>query len=152
MPHRFRASAGRSTSVAALLAGSLFLAACGETLEARVTQAMDGCIAARNADFVGGRGATALNTPLPAPVNALADKVRYRAAFQMFEQIAQSAGDQVTLVCALELTSHYRHGDVGTLLHQFTRHPDAAVAINAKTLLAKTQDPLPAWMTRGDAQ
>ena len=57
--------------------------------------------------------------------------------------IAEGAANQVTLVCALELASYFRNGDVAVLLWKYTKHPDAAVAENAKKLLKETQDPLP---------
>lgn len=86
---------------------------------------------------------SALSTPLPDSTAALAQKLAYDRAFTVFRDISTNAKDQVTLVCALELSSRYRHGDVAVLLWQFTKHPDSAVSMNARKLL-QTQDPLPA--------
>ncbi len=128
-------------SVACLVAG------CGKTLGTLTEQAMDGCMAVRNPQFKAGQGATALDTPLPDSVRTAADKLAYARAFANFQQITDIAGDQATLVCALELASHYKHGDVAVLLYKYARHPDAGVALSARRLL-KTQDPLPAAYLR----
>jgi hypothetical protein len=125
------------------IAASVLLAGCGKSLTALTTEAMDGCIAERNGDFTSGNGVNALDKPLPPALTTLAQKLAYDRAFKQFATIAQVARDQVTLVCALESASAYRHGDAGVLLAKYTRHPDAAVAENAKRLLASTQDPLP---------
>jgi hypothetical protein len=123
------------------LAGSV---ACGKTLGTLTEQAMDGCIAARNTQFTSGKGTSALDTPLPDSVAKAADRIAYARALVNFQRIAEMARDQVTLVCALELASHYKNGDVGVLLWTYTKHPDAAVAASATRLLQTTQDPLPA--------
>jgi len=107
-----------------------------------INETMDGCIAARNPVFKSGAGATALNTPLAENISALAKKIAYKRALNAFEQYAETAQDQVTLVCALELASYYKHDDVAVLLWKYLKHPDAGVSANAKRLLA-TQDPLP---------
>lgn len=125
-----------------MIAGGLLLSSCGESLGGRVTRAMDGCIAARNPAFTSGSGASALDTPLPPEVKALAEKLIYARALTSYQAIAESARDQVTLVCSLELASFYRHGDVAVFLWKYTKHPDAGVALNAKRLL-QLQDPLP---------
>ena len=119
------------------------LTGCGKTLGTRVTEAMDGCIAQRNPAFKAGQGATALDTPLPDSLSKEAEKLGYQRALTNYERIAESAGDQVSLVCALELASYYKHGDVGVLLWKYTKHPDAAVAESARNLLRNTQSPLP---------
>jgi len=138
----------RLSTVAFLLVSSTMLTACGETLGARVTDAMDGCIAARNPAFTSGAGATALNTPLPDSVRTVATKIAYQRAFANYEMIAESAANQVTLVCALELASFYKDADVAATLWKYSKHPDAGVAQNARKLLETTQDPLPASYVR----
>jgi len=117
------------------------LAGCGGTLAGKIDQAMSGCIGYRNADFVGGRGATSLDRPLPAELSTLADRIAYIRSLRAFESIVESAPDQVTLVCALELASHLNDPEVAVLLTQYSSHPDAAVAASAKRLLS-TQKPL----------
>ena len=125
------------------MVGVASISACGKTLGTRVTEAMDGCVAARNAAFVGGTGTTALNTPLPDSVVTVAKRIAYQRTLPNYELIAENAANQVTLVCALELASYYKNGDVAVTLWKYTKHPDAAVALNAKKLLLSTQDPLP---------
>lgn len=120
---------------------------CTKSLGTLVTESMDSCIALRNPAFKSGKGVTALDTPLPADLEAKAKKLAYQRAFKNYEIIAESAPDQVTLVCALELGGYYRNGDVGVLLWKYTKHPDAGVAENAKRLL-KLQDPLPSTYTQ----
>ena len=117
------------------------LAGCGGTLAGKIDQAMSGCIGYRNPDFVGGRGATTLDRPLPESLSKLADRIAYIRAFRGFELLVKAAPDQVTLVCALELASHLNHPEVAHLLTQYSSHPDAAVAASAKRLLS-TQAPL----------
>jgi hypothetical protein len=117
------------------------LAGCGGTLAGKIDEAMSGCIGYRNPDFVGGRGATSLDRPLPESLSKLADRIAYIRAFRGFELLVKAAPDQVTLVCALELASHLNHPEVAHLLTQYSSHPDAAVAASAKRLLS-TQAPL----------
>jgi hypothetical protein len=117
------------------------LAGCGGTLAGNIDQAMSGWIGYRNPDFVGGRGATTLDRPLPESLSKLADRIAYIRAFRGFELLVKAAPDQVTLVCALELASHLNHPEVAHLLTQYSSHPDAAVAASAKRLLS-TQAPL----------
>lgn len=136
-------SVRRALLVAASAGSMALLAGCGKTLGTKITEAMDGCIALRNPAFKAGQGATSLETPLPDSLAKAADKIAYQRAMTSFEQIAESAGDQVTLVCALELASHYKNGDVAVMLWKYTKHPDAAVAVSARQLLTTTQDPLP---------
>ena len=112
------------------------LAGCGGTLASKIDQAMSGCIGYRNADFVGGRGATSLDRPLPEELSKLADRIAYIRSLRGFESIAKAAPDQVTLVCALELASHLKHPEVAVLLTQYSTHPDGAVASSAKRLLS----------------
>lgn len=122
---------------------TLTMNACGKTLGTRVSEVMDGCIALRNPAFTSGQGVTALETPFPDSLATAAGKLAYQRALTNYERIAESAANQVTLVCALELASYYRHGDVGVFLWKYTKHPDAAVAQSARKLLQTTQDPLP---------
>ncbi len=129
------------------LAISLGLLGCSKSLTTLVTESMDACIAARNPAFTSGHGVSALDTPLPPELEKAAMKLAYDRALKQYAAIAESAKNQVTLVCALELASHYKHGDVAVLLWRFTKHPDAGVAENAKRLL-KLQDPLPAAYTQ----
>ncbi|MCC6242892.1 MAG: hypothetical protein IT353_08625 [Gemmatimonadaceae bacterium] len=143
MPRRMLTTARHSAILGLALIGLSTLTACGKTLGTLVTESMDGCIAARNAAFVGGAGTTALNTPLPDSVVAVAKRIAYQRTLANYELIAESAANQVTLVCALELASYYKNGDVAVALWKYTKHPDAAVAVNAKKLLLSTQDPLP---------
>lgn len=135
----------RLSAAGALAVGTL--AACGKTLGTLTEQAMDGCMAVRNPQFKAGQGVTALDTPLPDSVRTAAGKLAYARAFVNFERITDIAGDQATLVCALELASYYKNGDVAVLLTKYTRHPDAGVAMSARRLLT-TQDPLPAAYLR----
>jgi hypothetical protein len=128
-------------AVGALTAG------CTKSLGTLVTETMDSCIALRNPAFTGGKGASALDTPFPAELEAKAKKLAYQRALKNYVAIAESAKNQVTLVCALELAGYYKNGDVGVLLWKYTKHPDAAVAENAKRLL-KLQDPLPSTYTQ----
>jgi hypothetical protein len=124
------------------IASATVMTACGRTLGSMVNETMDGCIAERNPVFKSGAGATALNTPLPKTVSDLAKRIAYKRALDAFEQYAETAADQVTLVCALELASYYKHGDVAVMIWKYIKHPDAGVSVNAKRLLG-TQDPLP---------
>jgi hypothetical protein len=117
------------------------LAGCGGTLAGKIDQAMSGCIGHRNSDFVGGRGATSLERPLPEALSTLADGIAYLRSLRGLESIAKAAPDQVTLVCALEIASHLDHPEVAQLLTQYSSHPDAAVAASAKRLLS-SQKPL----------
>ncbi|MCE2940449.1 MAG: hypothetical protein ACK53A_01235 [Gemmatimonadota bacterium] len=113
------------------------LAACAGGLDARVTPAMDGCVAARNPVFVAGNGATALDVPLPAGVDSMARELAYDAAFQRFRDIATEATTQAVLVCALELGAHSRTAASRTWLRRYERHPDAPVQAAARTLLVR---------------
>ena len=127
------------------LLGAIILLAvsCSKSLGTLITEAVDGCVTARNPAFTSGNGAIALNTPLPEVLSKAADKIAYARGLANLQRVTEQAKDQVTLVCALEIASHYRHGDVAVLLYKFTKHPDQAVATNAKKLLQTTQDPLP---------
>jgi len=145
--NRLRAVASRAWPAthrrSCLWAGGLVfgLAGCGGTLAGKIDQAMGGCIGYRNADFVGGRGATTLDRPLPEALSTLADRIAYIRSLRGLESIAKAAPDQVTLVCALEIASHLDHPEVAQLLTQYSAHPDAAVAASAQRLLS-TQKPL----------
>jgi hypothetical protein len=118
----------------ALVLASLLLGGCGESLASMVMETMDACIAARNPLFVSGRGAEALDTPLPAEALATAERLNYTRASEMFQEIATSAGDQVTLVCALDLSSRWKHADARKFIARYAEHPDAAVATAARRL------------------
>lgn len=135
------------TFIPLFVCSGVALAGCTKSLTTLVSEAMDGCIAARNPAFVSGKGTTALDTPLPPALETEAMKLAYDRAFKQFRTIADGAKNQVTLVCALELAGHYKHGDVAVLLYKYTKHPDAGVAENARKLLAK-QDPLPPGYAR----
>lgn len=144
MPSMLRRRSIRSPlSLTLLGAAALALAACGTSLGTRTTKAMDACVAARNPAFSSGGGVGALTTPLPDSLVTLAGKLAYQRTLKNYTLIAEGAKNQVTLVCALELASFFRNGDVAVLLWKYTKHPDAAVAENAKKLLKETQDPLP---------
>jgi hypothetical protein len=121
--------------VAAVVLVAGLLSACGESLDTMTTKAMDGCIAARNPVFVSGHGADALKTPLPKDVEALAMRVRYDRAAEIFQTIAENAQDQVTLVCALDIMSHNGDVDVRIFVERYLKHPSPDVALNARLLL-----------------
>ncbi len=110
--------------------------ACGPGLGELTTEAMDGCIAARNPLFVAGRGSEALATPLPPRAEEIANNLRYEQASRIFRSMAESAEDQVTLVCALDLASRHDDGPVWRFIAQYAEHPSPDVAANARKLLA----------------
>lgn len=118
----------------ALAFTGLLLAGCGESLTDMVSETMDACIAARNPVFVSGRGAEALDTPLPEAARATAERLNYTRASEMFQGIAKDAGDQVTLVCALDLSSRWKHAEARKFIARYAEHPDAAVAAAARRL------------------
>jgi len=122
-----------------LLAGlsllTLLGAACGPSLADMSVEAMDLCIETRNPLFVGGRGAEALDTPLPARAEELAGRLNYLAAHKIFQEIAEEAGSQVVLVCALDYASRYKNPESTAFIGKFAKHPDAAVAVSAQRLL-----------------
>lgn len=118
----------------ALALTSLLLAGCGESLAGMVSETMDACIAARNPLFVSGRGAEALDTPLPAATLATAERLNYLRASEMFQGIATAAGDQVTLVCALDLSARWKNAEARKFIARYANHPDAAVAAAARRL------------------
>jgi hypothetical protein len=126
-------SAARPVALATLAAG-LLLAGCGRSLTDMATEAMDACIETRNPLFTSGRGAEALDTPLPASAEALAERLNYTRASEMFQEIAKEAGDQVTLVCALDLASRWKHSEARKFVARYAEHPDAAVAAAAQRL------------------
>lgn len=131
---RVAARGARVAAAAAIIAG---LAACGDGLHARVTRAMDGCVIARNPEFIAGRGATALDTPLPPSADSAAADVAHAFAFDVLREIATEAPTQAVLVCALELGARHDSPATRRWLEPYTRHPDAAVAIAARRLLAR---------------
>ena len=133
-------------TTAMMVVSAVLLSSCSKSLGPLVTEAMDGCIAVRNPAFKSGNGSTALDTPLPDSLSTAADKIAYARGLKNLEIVVEQAKDQVTLVCALEIASHYKNGDVGVLLYKYTKHPDAAVALSAKKLFNATQDPLPAGL------
>lgn len=118
----------------ALVAGGLLLAGCGQSLSNMVTQTMDACIAARNPLFASGRGAEALDIPLPAEAEAVASRLAYTRASEMFQEIAREAGDQVTLVCALDGAARWKSPEARKFVGRYAEHPDAAVAEAARRL------------------
>lgn len=120
-----------------LLSALPLLAACGGGLDARVNPAMDACVAVRNPVFVAGNGATALDTPLPAAVDSMLVELRYKAAFERFQAIAEEATTQAVLVCALELGGADRTPEARRWLQTYLKHPNEPVQIAARTLLAK---------------
>jgi hypothetical protein len=126
-------SSARRASLA-LAFTSLLLAGCGESLTDMVTETMDACITTRNPLFVSGRGADALDTPLPEAAQATAERLNYTRASEMFQEIAKEAGDQVTLVCALDLSSRWKHAEARKFIARYAEHPDAAVAAAARRL------------------
>lgn len=126
-------SSGRRASLALALT-SLLLAGCGESLTSMVSETMDACISTRNALFVSGRGIEALDTPLPADAQATAERLNYSRASEMFQEIATIAGDQVTLVCALDLSSRWKHAEARKFIARYIAHPDAAVSAAARRL------------------
>ncbi|HMS01876.1 MAG TPA: hypothetical protein PKE51_02830 [Gemmatimonadaceae bacterium] len=116
---------------------TLALSACGRSLSDMAGEAMDACITARNPLFTAGRGAEALDTPLPPDAEALASRLSYTRASEMFQEVAKEAGDQVTLVCALDLASRWRTREAQVFLRKYTAHPDEAVAEAARRLAAQ---------------
>jgi hypothetical protein len=128
-----RFPSARRPSVVLALTG-LLLAGCGESLNGMVSETMDACIAARNPLFLSGRGAEALDTPLPASALATAERLNYTRASAMFQEIAKEAGDQVTLVCALDLAARWQHPEARRFIARYAEHPDAAVATAARRL------------------
>jgi hypothetical protein len=98
---------------------------------------MDGCLAERLPAFKNGTGATALDTRLPPAVDSQAIALRYKAAFEEFQGIATDAKSQVVLVCALELGAYYHEPVAQRWLQDYTKHPDAPVALAAQRLLAR---------------
>ncbi|MCU0615889.1 MAG: hypothetical protein MUD17_02225 [Gemmatimonadaceae bacterium] len=120
-----------------LLTTVCVLAACGRSLSDMAGEALDACITTRNPLFTAGRGAEALDTPLPPAAEALASKLSYTRASEMFQEVAKEAQDQVTLVCALDLASRWRTREAQVFLRKYTKHPDAAVAAAATRLAAQ---------------
>jgi hypothetical protein len=108
--------------------------ACGDSLTDMVSQTMDACIASRNPLFAAGRGGEALDTPLPPEAAALAERLAYTRASKMFQEIAKEAGDQVTLVCALDGAALWKTAEARKFVARYTEHPDAAVAEAARRL------------------
>lgn len=117
-----------------LAAGVLLSTGCGESLSEMTEQAMDQCIATRNPLFTSGRGAEALDTPLSAETEALAQRFHYVLAYRIFKDIAEEAGSQVVLVCALDLASRYNDPESKKFIAKYANHPDAAVATSAQRL------------------
>jgi hypothetical protein len=109
----------------------------GGGLDARVAAPMDACVLQRNPVFVAGNGATALDTPLPASVDSMMQELRYKAAFERFQQIAEEAPTQAVLVCALELGARYNERASVQWLKGYTRHPNEPVAAAAQRLIER---------------
>ena len=116
---------------------SAMLTGCGKNLDTLAVEAMDACIAARNPLFTSGRGAQALDTPLPPAAEETAMRLRYPRASAKFQAIAESAADQVTLVCALDIISRWKNDEARTFVARYAQHPDAAVATAAERLTAR---------------
>lgn len=133
MTDRAALTYGRQLVSTAIVVGAL--SACGSSLAAITTEAMDSCIAARNPVFTSGHGADALKTPLSEGTRALAMKVRYDRGFKILKSISEHARDQVTLVCALDLMSYNSDADTRAFIQQYLKHPSPDVALNAKLLL-----------------
>ena len=110
------------------------LMACGPSARTKVVNAMEGCLAVRNALFKAGQADQALATPLPAAIDSLADQTAYSVGFNAYQEVAEAAETQAELTCALELGAHYQHEDVRTWLQSFWRSPDAPVAQHARRL------------------
>jgi hypothetical protein len=109
---------------------------CGGGLMPRIETAMDGCLAARRPAFQRGEQVAQIGTALPDSAERAARLLNYDAAARQLEGIAESAPDQVTLVCSLEVMRH-NTGDRTTLfLKRYTRHPNTEVAQWATALLA----------------
>jgi hypothetical protein len=141
----------RSPRVAVLVGALLLCAGCGEGLGPRIEASMDGCLAQRRPGFQRGEQVAEIGRPLPAAIDSIARAVAYDAASQQFEAIAEGAGDQVTLICALDLMSR-NTGDRTTLfLKPYLRHPNAEVASWARHLLTGRRGGLPAGGATGGA-
>ncbi len=115
------------------------LAACGESLSTRVERAMAGCVAQRNPLFVAGKGADAIATPLSAEVTAIAEKLNYERAFRTVKHVAEKAGTQAHLTCALELAARYRSAKTRAWLERYMKHRSPEVAAAAAGLVGKYQ-------------
>ncbi len=113
------------------------LAACGESLATRVNKAMDGCIAQRNPLFVAGKGAEAIALPLTPEITTLATKFDYERAFKNFKAVAEKAGTQAILTCALEFASRYQNKESREFIAKYVNHPSPDVAAAARWLVAK---------------
>ena len=112
-------------------------AACGDSLNRRVERAMDGCIAQRNPLFMAGKGAEAIALPLKPELAALAAKFDYERAFRTFKGVAEKAGTQAILTCALEFASRYHDKEARSFIETFVAHPSPDVAAAARGLVAK---------------
>ncbi len=131
--HSFGARVMRTLAASTVAVGTL--AACGSSLVTRTTTAMDACIAVRNPLFTSGRGGVALDTPLPPAADSTANTLNYQRGFEMFKAIAESAEDQVTLVCALDLASRYGDSESTRFITRYLKHPSPDVATAAQILL-----------------
>jgi len=114
---------------------ALFGTGCGRSLASMSVEAMDLCVEARNPLFVSGRGAQALDTPLPTRAEELAGRMNYLSAHRNFQDIAKDAGSQVVLVCALDFASRYKNPESSAFLRKYTKHPDESIASSAQRLL-----------------
>jgi hypothetical protein len=120
------------------------LAACGGgSLNTRVEAAMDGCLAFRRPAFQQGAQIAAIRTPFPDSLQALADRVAYLAAASQYQEIADVAQDQVTLVCALELMANDGSDETTRFLRRYLRHPNNEVVEWATALLRPRPGGLP---------
>lgn len=134
----------------ALSALCLFLGACGGGggLTARVEAAMDGCLAFRKPAFQQGTQVAAIGQPYPAALDSLAARVAYLAAARQYQDIAEIAGDQVTLVCALELMARDGSDETTQFLRRYLRHPNEEVVAWATALLRPRRGGLPRGMAQ----
>lgn len=108
--------------------------ACGRGLTDLTAEAMAACIEVRNPLFAQGEGARALDVPLPANAEDIAQRLRYPRASQTLQKIAKAAPDQVTLVCALDLMSRWQDREPRAFIARYQAHPDAPVAEAARRL------------------
>jgi hypothetical protein len=133
----------RPRAAAVLTLGALTACGGGGSLLTRVEAAMDGCLAFRRPAFQQGAQIAAISTPFPPELSALADKVAYLAAAQQYQQIAEVAPDQVTLVCSLELMSRDGSDETTKFMRRYLRHPNAEIVEWATALLRPRAGGLP---------
>ncbi len=126
----------KTLSIMTLLSALALSTGCGDSVSTRASNAMQGCLDARNPAFVRGEGEQALSLPLPPAVDSLANITAYAVGLKVYMQAADEATTQAELTCALELGSRFKNDATRDWLSTFTRHPNAPVANLAKRLLA----------------